>query len=287
MKEQLLAQLENFKTDFVALLPKLGLAVALLLVFWGLSWLFRRFLRRLLRLRLEDRLLLRFIVRSSGVVVMMVGFVLALRVLGLADIAVGLLSAAGVTAIVIGFAFKDIGENFIAGIFLAFDRPFKSGDLIQIGSQKGRVVLLNIRYTQLKTGDGKDVFVPNSSIIKGELINYTVDGYLRNEITLGIDYGSNLKQAEDIIRQVITDIPGVILDKGVSVYASGFGDSSMNLTYTYWVDLFDQQYSIVQIRSAAFQKVWTALDAAGFSLPGNILELKNYNDIPVKFAPAS
>lgn len=282
MKDQIIKDLNNYYDGFVHLIPKLGFAILVLLFFLGLSWIVRRSLKRILSHRIDDQILVRFIARISGTLVLVVAFAFILKILGLTDIAVGLLSAAGVTAIILGFAFQDIGENFMAGIFLAFDRPFKSGDLVEVGSQKGQVVAMTIRYTQLKTGDGRDIYVPNSSIIKKELINYTVDGFLRNEITIGMDYGSNFSEAGRIIRQAVLAIPGVIREKGVSVYSSGFGDSAMNLTYTYWIDLFDSSHLPFEIKSAALEEVWSDLNDAGFSLPGNVMELKNYNDIPLK-----
>ena len=80
-----------------------------------------------------------------------------------------MLAGAGISAFIIGFALKDIGENFLAGIILAFKRPFRVGDIVDINGLKGKVLTLNLRDTQIKTGDGKDVFIPNAVIIKNPL----------------------------------------------------------------------------------------------------------------------
>ncbi|HAZ24509.1 MAG TPA: mechanosensitive ion channel protein MscS, partial [Algoriphagus sp.] len=99
----------------------------------------------------------------------------------------GLLAGAGITAFVIGFALKDIGENFLAGILLAFKRPFKVGDTVDINGIRGVVLNLNLRDTQIKTPDGKDVFIPNATIIKNPLVNFTIDGFLRYDFIVGLD----------------------------------------------------------------------------------------------------
>ena len=88
----------------------------------------------------------------------MVALLLVLTIIGLGGVATGLLSGAGVGAFVIGFAFKDIGENFLAGILMAFDRPFNVGDTVELGGEKGKVIALNLRNTQVKSFDGIRIF---------------------------------------------------------------------------------------------------------------------------------
>jgi small-conductance mechanosensitive channel len=100
------------------------------------------------------------------------------RFVGLTGVVSGLLAGAGISAFIIGFALKDIGENFLAGILLAFKRPFRVGDLVDIGGIRGTVLILNLRDTQIKTPDGKDVFIPNANIIKNPLVNFTIDGFI-------------------------------------------------------------------------------------------------------------
>jgi small-conductance mechanosensitive channel len=89
---------------------------------------------------------------------------------------------------IIGFTFKDIGENFLSGILMAFKSPFRIGDLVQTGDITGYVTSLSLRETTLKSLDGKDVFIPNSTILKEPLSNFTIDGFLRYEFVIGVDY---------------------------------------------------------------------------------------------------
>ncbi len=136
-------------------------------------------------------------------IVVVLGIVLFLRQLGWGDVAGGLLAGAGVSAIVIGFAFKDIGENFLAGFFLAFSRPFTIGDLIQVEGFKGTVRSMHFRSTHIRTYDGRDIYMPNGMLMKNPLVNFTRDGLLRHDFLIGLDYGDNIPRAIQIIMQIV------------------------------------------------------------------------------------
>src|SRR5690606_12848659 len=131
-----------------------------------------------------------------------------LRILGFSDLTSNILAGAGILTFIVGFAFKDIGENFLAGILLAFKSPFKINDLIETENIIGYVVDLTIRETRIKTLDGKDVFIPNGQIIKNPLFNYTIDGFLRYEFIIGLDYESNTKKAINLILETVKKIEG-------------------------------------------------------------------------------
>ena len=138
--------------------------------------------------RMDDPLLSNFLARIIRYTLAILGVLLAFHVMGLTGIAASLLAGAGVGALIIGFAFQDIGANFIAGVILAFNRPFNTGDTIEIGANMGKVVRMDLRTTQIKTFDGKDIYIPNNTIVKEELINYTRDGYIRLSFVVGIEW---------------------------------------------------------------------------------------------------
>ena len=206
------------------------------------------------------------------------GLLAFLQVVGLGKAAGSLLAGAGISAFVIGFAFKDIGENFLAGILMAFKRPFRIGDVIESGDIKGTIIGLSLRDTQVKTFDGKDVYIPNGMILKNPIINYTIDGFLRQEFDIGLDYGSDISQAIKVILGTLAKVPGILQkEKAPSVLISELGSSSLNLKAYYWLDTFDHNVSGLEVKNQAVERTLLALDAAGFNLPGTIIEIKNYN----------
>ena len=279
----LLDQMRTYYESVVALMPKLALGVLLILVFWYLSSLFKRWSGKWLRVRMDDPLLAVFLSRLVKATFITIGLLAFLQVVGLGNAAGSLLAGAGISAFVIGFAFKDIGENFLAGILMAFKRPFRIGDVIESGDIKGEIIGLSLRDTQVKTFDGKDVYIPNGLILKNPIINYTIDGFLRQEFDVGLDYGSDISQAIKVILGALAKVPGILQrEKAPSVLISELGSSSLNLKAYYWLDTFDHNVSGLEVKNQAVEHTLLALDAAGFNLPGTIIEIKNYNGLGLK-----
>ncbi|MBK8196272.1 MAG: mechanosensitive ion channel [Lewinellaceae bacterium] len=204
------SNIHDYYDSFVALLPKLFIALILFAVLLLLARSSRRFSQRRLTARMDDPLLARFIARLIGTLIIILAILVSLQIVGLGGMAVGLLSTAGLGAFIIGFAFKDIGENFLAGIVLAFNRPFRVGDTVELSGIKGTVVTLNLRDTQIKTFDGKDIYIPNAMVVKNPVVNYTIDGFLRLDFTVGLDYGSDYTRAMQVMLDTVNSVPGVL-----------------------------------------------------------------------------
>ena len=272
-----------YRDQFLAFLPRLAAGVVLVLFGLLLANSIRRWVLPRIVSRLDDPLLARFIGRVVKVFIMIVAVFVAFYVMGLTWIAGSLLTGASVSALVVGFAFKDIGENFLAGIMLAFDRPFRVGDLVEISGQQGKIVGLALRTTRIKSFDGKDIFVPNAAVVKNPVINYTIDGYLRYDFPVGLDYGSDVSEAIEVILATLKGIDGILWEeKAPSVSVSKLSPSAIELTVFFWLNTFDKQVNAGQVRTTAVDQCLTALGKAGFYLPGDVIELKNYNDQELK-----
>ncbi|WP_296699475.1 mechanosensitive ion channel family protein [Algoriphagus sp.] len=256
-----------------------GISILTFLVFLFFARKSKAFLKVRLIRRMDDDLLANFLAGIFSAIVIMIGLLVVFRIIGLTGVVSGLLAGAGISAFIIGFALKDIGENFLAGIILAFKRPFRVGDIVDISGMRGQVLTLNLRDTQIKTGDGKDVFIPNGVILKNPLINFTIDGYLRYDFIVGLDYGSDYHGAVDLIKSTIKKIPGVLNEnKAPAVWVVDLAESTLNIQVTFWVDTFEREISDAVVKSNAIIEVLTALEKAGFNMPARIIELKNHQD---------
>lgn len=223
---------------------------------------------------------------TAGFISQLVSFIaksiivlISLYILGLNDFTSGILASAGVLTFVIGFAFKDIGENFLAGIILAIKSPFRVDDLIESNNIYGYVRDINIRETIIKTPDGKDVFVPNSIILKTPLLNYTIDGFLRYEFVIGLDYGDDIALGIKTILETINKIDGVLKgDKKTAVVIDELATNTINVKVLFWIDTFQSTSRTFHnsIRSQVMNDVVVELTKKGFYLPANIIEMKNY-----------
>lgn len=292
--EDILSQLENSFTRFgekiIQHTPAILIGLVLLVAFIFLASGLRTLTRNRLKRRIKDVLLVNFISRLVFTLVVIAGTVIFLNQLGLVAAAGGILAGAGVSAIIIGFAFKDIGENFLAGFFLAFSRPFRIGDIIEVENLKGVVKALNFRNTHIRTIDGKDIFLPNALVIKNPLINYTRDGLLRHAFGIGLDYGDDITAAGKCILSVLATELRIEHTEPLKpfIMIESFGTSTINLQICYWVNEVRYSGNIDLLRTDVMNAVVSRLIEQGFNLPADIIELKIYQEgrpIPIHINP--
>lgn len=227
-----------------------------------------------------DPLMTNFLIKAIKTVFVIIVIMFGLKVAGLDGIATGVLTAAGASAVILGFAFKDIGENFISGIILSFNRPFNVNDTVSIGDIFGRVKSMEFRYTKLKTFDGKDVYIPNSDVIKKPVFNFTEDGYFRMDFMVGIAYENDIDKAKKIILNTMNSHPLSLKDEDRDpfVMTDELGVNSINIKVFFWVAAEDYRRDALMIRSEMIDQVKINLLTNGISMPANIQELKWYKE---------
>lgn len=256
---------------FLEYSPVLILGLLILIIFTFIAiWISATAYKNLSK-RLDDPLLVRFLSRMVKGVLIVIGLFLALQILGFGGIAAGLLASAGLSAFVIGFALKDIVENFLAGIILSFDRPFDLNDTVGIASHLGNVTSLDFRTTKIKTFDGKDIYIPNATILKQSLTNYTRDGLARLEFIVGLNYGDDIKRAESLITNTLLDFDKVLKENPPYLITDEFAGDTINLRIFFWTSTFDYKKEINVLRGNVISTVKEVLQAEGFDK----LKIKN------------
>ena len=250
------AEVFQYYDGIVSITPKLMAAILIILITWLLARLIRRITERKLKRQMEDPLLASFLSTLIRFTVFVIGLLIALKIVGFGGVTASILAGAGISAFIIGFALRDIGENFLAGILMAFKRPFRVGDFVETGTVKGEIVGLNIRDTQVKTSDGKDVYVPNAMIIKNPLINYTIDGYLRFDFVVGLPSNTDYKATMQAIEEAVSKVDGVIKKRRkTTVNITGLSASRVDVTVSFWIDTFTAKDNTEKIRSNVFDSV--------------------------------
>lgn len=281
---------EAFTDFYVAMMEQLpGIAFGLLIIILGIliaSWIGNFAMRRLSH-RTKDPLMSRFLGKSIRFVLIVIAIMLGLDAAGFGGIAAGILTAAGASALIFGFAFKDIGENFIAGIILAFSRPFNIGDTVEVDQVFGKVLTMEFRYTKLKTFDGKDVYIPNSDVLRKPVTNYTEDGFFRWTFTVGIAYENDIEGAKQLIQKVLDEEPSVIEDKEHRnfIVEDELATSTVNLKVFFWLHTKDFRRVSSLAKGRVIKAVKETLEQNGYYLPADIQELKLYGgekDFPVR-----
>ena len=287
--KSLTESINTFYNNLIDQLP--GIAIGVLIIILGgliASWI-GQFARKRISLRTQDPLMSKFLGKAIKYILIAISIMIALRAAGLGGIATGILTAAGASAVVLGFAFKDIGENFIAGIILTFNRPFDVNDTVEIGANFGKVKALEFRYTKLKTFDGKDVYIPNSDVLTKPVTNFTEDGYYRWNFIIGIAYEDNIEGAKETVLKALRSEPNVIEDEEHEnfVIEDELATSTVNLKVFFWVDTKDFRRMALITKGNVVRNVKEALEDAGYYMPADIQEIKLYGsqkDFPVRLS---
>ncbi len=205
----------------------------------------------------------------SGVAIF-IGFVTFLNLIGYSTLAASLVAGGGLTAVMLGFAFKDIGENFLAGFFLAFSRPFNTDDVIESGGITGRVRSIHLRHTHIRTGEGCDVFIPSAQLFTKPLHNYTLDGLRRGGFTVGIDYADDSESALQILKEVTKSTRGVLKSPGVGTSIKGFTPDYVELQVFFWINAKDQELGLARVRTVAMNACRIKLMESGFTISADV-----------------
>jgi small-conductance mechanosensitive channel len=274
--QDVLKHLEHYYNALVNVTPKIGLAIIAFLISWFIASKAQTLFGNRLKKKMHDPLLALFLSRLIKSVVIVIGVLLVLRIIGLNGIATSLLAGAGISAFVIGFALKDIGENFLAGILLAFKRPFHIGETIESNGIKGKVISLNLRDTQI-LADDRNIYLPNALLIKSPLTNFTREGYQLQNVVIGVEYGADYQKAVDIVSATVPKIDGVVNDdkKTTAVFVSDISINAVNIKVVYWI-LTTPPVSGDVIKSNVIIHTLQALADEGFNIPSNVVELKKH-----------
>lgn len=265
--EQILSnQLMDIARDLIAMLPQVLIAIIVLsltyLIALGVRSLAKRLLRRSrMRKSLQNLFELLF---SIGI--WLVGIMIA-AIIAFPDLTpTKILAGLGIGSVAIGFAFKDIFENFLAGIIILLRREMRIGDFIECEGLEGKVENILVRETHLRQTDGQLVIVPNSLLFKHPLTIRTDLEQRRTTIICGIAYGEDVAHGRDVITQAVSSCSSVITDgRSVQIFAQEFADSAINFEVTWWTGSLP--VDIRRSRDEVITAVKQALDEAGIEIP--------------------
>jgi len=187
---------------------------------------------------------------------------------------VSIVAGLGIVGIAVGFAAQSTLSNFIAGITLLIERPFRIGDWVTINGQDGKVVKIALRTTWLRTRDNIFTMIPNDSVASSDIINYSAEGATRLNIPVGIAYKESARAARETIMPILHAHPEALQSPGMEprVLMESLGDSSVNLKAQVWItpDNLDVQ---PRIMAEILEQIKEALDAAGIEIPFPHLQL--------------
>lgn len=247
----------------LALLWGLRIASALVILLFGL-WLARRLsagLRRLLGRAGVEAILAGFFGNITYAVVLILVFVTVLDAVGVPP--TSLLAVMGAAGLAVGLAMKDSLSNIASGVMLIILRPFRTGDVVQIAGITGVVQQVRLFQTELRSFENHAITLPNGQITASPITNFTAQPTRRVDIPVGVEYGSDIRGARELLLRIAGEQSEVLEEPAPSVVVSELADSSVNLVLRAWVNTPD----FATTRSALLEAAHRELPAAGFGIP--------------------
>ena len=237
------------------------LALAVLIIGRWVAKLVVRIIKRLMKTANMDEVLIGFLTSILNVVLLVVVVIAALEQLGVNTTSlVAVFAAAGLA---VGLALKDSLSNFSAGVMLIIFKPFKVGDFIEAAGISGVVEVIRVFNTQLRTGDNREIIVPNSQIFGGIITNLSAREQRRIDLVVGIGYDDDIKSAKQILEGILQVDERILKDPAPVILVSELGESSVDLAVRPWVKSED----FLMARSNLLETIKSEFDAAGITIP--------------------
>ncbi len=260
----ILATVDRLLDGFLAMLPLLAAAilvfVLLLLTARGVRYLAEKALKRS-----SNQSAASAIGRLLYVAMVALAVLIAVTIAFPSMTPGRLISVLGIGGVAIGFAFKDIFQNLLAGILILLRHPFRVGDEITTGEFTGTVEAIETRATFIRTYDGRRVIIPNGDVYTKPVTVISAYDMLRSEYDVGIGYGDDLAQAKAIALEAIQGVDGVLADPAPDVLVWELGESSKNIRIRWWTR--PARGDVLRIRDAVLKEVAEAIAGAGMDLP--------------------
>ncbi|MEZ4421905.1 MAG: mechanosensitive ion channel family protein [Gemmatimonadota bacterium] len=258
------SRVRELAAETIAQLPLLLVAVSIVAVAALLGWLVRRW-RGPTALVSRNPFLQGLLQRALQALLVFGGILLALDLLGATALLGAVAGTAGLAGLALGFAFKDIGENYLSGVLLSLRPPFGKNDHILLESFEGKVVRLSWRDTILMTLDGNHVRIPNARVFASPLINFTRNPRRRFEFDFGIGPAADLGAAQEIGLEALRGMKAVLTDPPPQALVVDVGDSTVGVRWLAWID--QRASDLLRARSEGIRLVKLRLEAAGIELP--------------------
>ena len=262
----LIAQLTEMGRAAIELLPQITVALIILV----LTWLSAKGIGALIgRLTAGAKLrpsLKSFAVLIAGIATWVIGLMVAAIIVFPNLTPASMLAGLGIGSVAIGFAFKDIFENFLAGIFILLRREMRLNDFIECEGIMGRVESISIRETHIRQTDGQLIIVPNAMLFKQPLVIVTDQEQRRVTISCGVGYGEDVDAARVVIEEAVAQCKSVTGDeRPAEIFAREFADSSINFEVSWWTG--SRPVDVRRSRDEVVASIKRALNDANIEIP--------------------
>ena len=251
--QMVIDDLVQFSQVVLDKLPSIFIGLVIFVTFFWLSKPIANLLTKPLTKTTNNRLIQLVIRRTMSLLIVLLGLYILLRLVGLTQFAVALLSGTGVLGLIVGFAFKDIAENFLSSLLLSIQRPFKLGDIVEVAGYLGVVKKMTSRATTLVDFNGDHIQLPNATIYKNAIRNLTANPNIRASFDIGIGYDTDFDYAQSLVENIMKQHPAILEEPAPQVLVNSLGSSTCNLRLYFWIN--SEINSQLKISSVLMKKV--------------------------------
>ena len=258
--------LHGLVTSFFEHLPYIVIAIIVYAMFHVAARSVRRVIRHFAERRRKHMNVGLVLGRLAEGGIMLLGVLVALVVAVPSFQPAQLIQLLGISGVAIGFAFRDILQNFLAGLLILLTEPFKINDQIIVGAFEGTVEEIQTRATTIRTYDGRRVVIPNANLFTESVTVNTAFPTRRLQYDVGIGYGDDIKHARSVILDALTGVHGVLKEPAPEALVVALADYSVTIRARWWIDP-PRRTDVMESTSNALHAIKDALTAAGIDLP--------------------
>ncbi|PSB42203.1 mechanosensitive ion channel protein MscS [Chamaesiphon polymorphus CCALA 037] len=259
-------KIQDMANDFIILLPNIVLAIIVFSIFFFIARTLKRLVRRLTRDRRQAHNLGLVLGRLAQGAMILVGLFIALSIVIPSLKASDLVQLLGISGVAIGFAFRDILQNFLAGILILLTEPFQIDDQIVFKNFEGTVEQIQTRATTIRTYDGRRIVIPNSELFTNSVIVNTAFDHRRLEYDIGIGYGDDIDTARRLILEAMNEIDGVLASPAADALVVELAGSAVNIRARWWVQP-PRRADVLDLQDRVLTNIKNKLLANGIDLP--------------------
>ncbi|WP_339709159.1 mechanosensitive ion channel [uncultured Kriegella sp.] len=259
-------KLDGWLDAIILKLPNIVMAILVMILFYFIAKGVRNLLRKFLLHRISQVSIQDIIAKVVFLIVILVGFFIALGVLELDKVLTSILAGAGVIGLAIGLALQGTLSNTFGGLILSFMPRLNIDDYIETEGTSGFVSEISLRNIVIRRPDNNYVIVPNSKFVDGSFVNYSVSDRSRIAVTCGVGYESNLQEVEDLVVSIIAENFEQKDGEEVEFFFTEFGDSSINFMTRFWIDMVKSKQEHTA-RHKAVKLIKSNFDAKGINIP--------------------
>ncbi|QOD61945.1 mechanosensitive ion channel family protein [Polaribacter haliotis] len=271
--QSIIEKLDTWLDGFIKNIPNILVAILVFIAFIYIARFFGRTVKKLLKKRGRDNFG-EILGSFTKWVLLIVGVMLSLTIMSPNLSPADLIAGLGVSSVAIGFAFKDILQNWLAGILILMRRPFEIGDQIVVNGFEGTVERIETRATIIRQYNGKRIVVPNSEIYTNSVKVITANDLIRSQYDIGLGYDQDREKAMQILKETIENTEGVSSEKPVDVLPWDQADSWLTIRVRWWTN--SDRPDVVKAYSKVILNTQNAMDEAGIDLPfPTQIEIKN------------